>query len=146
MSGHGQPHSTSKIERCRALLTAKLPNAALAARCTSVSWLLSKNKMGSSVSRPTERTSFSVISAKARAALRCRSTLSENDRVVSAERGDPVKKLVVVRSTYQYQYVCADFWCIRNTNSQGIEANLQRPLARFPEAKVHTIATCASGL
>lgn len=54
--------------------------------------------MGSSVSRPTGRTSFSVISAKARAALRCRSTLSENESVVNAESGDPVKKLVVVRS------------------------------------------------
>jgi len=54
--------------------------------------------MGSRVSRPTGRTSFSVISAKASAALRCRSTLSENERVVNAESGDPVKKLVVVRS------------------------------------------------
>lgn len=55
--------------------------------------------MGSSVSRPTGRTSFSVISAKARAALRWRSTLSEKESVVSAESGEPVKKLVVVRST-----------------------------------------------
>ena len=54
--------------------------------------------MGSRVSRPTGRTSFSVISAKANAALRCRSTLSENESVVNAESGDPVKKLVVVRS------------------------------------------------
>lgn len=54
--------------------------------------------MGSSVSRPTGRTSFSVISAKASAALRCKSTLSENESVVNAESGDPVKKLVVVRS------------------------------------------------
>ena len=54
--------------------------------------------MGSSVSLPTGRTSFSVISAKARAALRCKSTLSENESVVNAESGDPVKKLVVVRS------------------------------------------------
>ena len=54
--------------------------------------------MGSRVSRPTDRTSFSVISAKARAALRCKSTLSENESVVKAERGDPEKKLVVVLS------------------------------------------------
>lgn len=54
--------------------------------------------MGSSVSLPTGRTSFSVISANARAALRWRSTLSENESVVRAERGEPVKKLVVVRS------------------------------------------------
>ncbi len=37
--------------------------------------------MGSSVSRPTGRTSFSVISAKASAALLCKSTLSEKDNV-----------------------------------------------------------------
>ncbi len=54
--------------------------------------------MGSSVSRPTGRTSFSVISANASAALRWRSTLSEKESVVSAESGEPVKKLVVVRS------------------------------------------------
>jgi hypothetical protein len=50
------------------------------------------------VSLPTSLTSFSVISAKASAADRCRSTLSEKERVVNAARGDPVKKLVVVRS------------------------------------------------
>lgn len=54
--------------------------------------------MGSSVSRPTGRTSFSVISANASAALRWRSTLSEKESVVSAESGEPVKKLVVVLS------------------------------------------------
>jgi len=80
------------------LLTAKFPSAALAARCTSVSWLLRRKRIGSKVSRPTGRTSFSVISAKARAALLCRSTLSENESVVKADKGDPVKKLVVVRS------------------------------------------------
>jgi len=81
-----------------ALFTAKFPSAALAARCTSVSWLLRRNRMGSSVSRVTGRTSFSVISAKASAALRWRSTLSENESVVSAARAGPSKKLVVVRS------------------------------------------------
>ena len=54
--------------------------------------------MGSRVSLPTGLTSFSVISANAKAALRCRSTLSENESVVKAVRGDPEKKLVVVRS------------------------------------------------
>lgn len=54
--------------------------------------------MGSRVSRPTGRTSFSVISAKASAALRWRSTLSEKESVVRAVSGDPWKKLVVVRS------------------------------------------------
>jgi hypothetical protein len=39
-----------------------------------------------------------VISAKARAADRCKSTLSLKERVVSAAKGEPVKKLVVVRS------------------------------------------------
>ena len=80
------------------LFTAKLPRAALAARWTSVSWLERRKRMGSRVSRPTGRTSFSVISAKASAALRWRSTLSEKESVVNAESGDPVKKLVVVRS------------------------------------------------
>jgi hypothetical protein len=54
--------------------------------------------MGSSVSRPTSRTSFSVISAKASAALRCRSTLSLNESVDNARSGSPVKKLVSERS------------------------------------------------
>lgn len=87
-----------KPYRVNALFTARLPRAALAARCTSVSWLERRKRIGSRVSRPTGRTSFSVISAKASAALRCRSTLSENESVVSAESGEPVKKLVVVRS------------------------------------------------
>lgn len=80
------------------LFTAKFPRAALAALCTSASWLLNKKRIGSSVSLPTGRTSFSVISAKARAALRWRSTLSEKESVVSADRGSPEKKLVVARS------------------------------------------------
>lgn len=50
------------------------------------------------MSRPTGRTSFSVISAKARAALRCKSTLSEKDSVVKAANGGPSKKLVEFRS------------------------------------------------
>ena len=54
--------------------------------------------MGSSVSRPTGRTSFSVISANASAALRWRSTLSEKESVVNAARGESRKKSVVVRS------------------------------------------------
>lgn len=57
--------------------------------------------MGSRVSRPTWRTSFSVISAKAKAALRCRSTLSEKESVVNAESGSPSKKLVWVRSEWK---------------------------------------------
>ena len=79
-------------------LTARLPRAALAARWTSVSCEESRKRMGSSVSRPTGRISFSVISANARAALRWRSTFSEKESVVSALSGLPLKKLVVVRS------------------------------------------------
>jgi hypothetical protein len=88
----------SKNHGLNLLFTAKFPRAALAARCTSVSWLERRKRMGSSVSRPTGRTSFSVISANASAALRWRSTLSEKESVVSAESGEPAKKLVVVRS------------------------------------------------
>ena len=79
-------------------LTARLPSAAEAARCTSVSWLLRRKRRGSRVSLPTCLTSFSVISVNARAALRCRSMLSEKDSVVSVDNGEPVKKFVVVRS------------------------------------------------
>src|ERR1700691_2350581 len=103
--------------------------------------------MGSSVSRPTGRTSFSVISAKARAALRWRSTLSENERVVRAVRGDPVKKLVVVRSgTPRSTRLLNILGHGRKTYSQDIEADLPRPPARSPEAKARMIATCANGL
>jgi len=64
--------------------------------------------MGSRVSRPTGRTSFSVISANARAALRCRSTLSENESVVNAVSGGPEKKLVFVRSGVSGEHVVND--------------------------------------
>lgn len=79
-------------------LTARLPSAALAALCTSTSWLWSRNMIGSNVSRPTSLTSFSVISANARAADLCKSTLSEKDSVERERRGSPVKKLVSERS------------------------------------------------
>jgi len=49
-----------------------------------------------------------VISANARAADRWRSTLSEKERVVSAARGEPVKKLVVVRSERMSDEVVGD--------------------------------------
>jgi hypothetical protein len=86
--------------------------------------------MGSRVSRPTGRTSRSVISANASAALRCKSTLSENDSVVNAESGDPEKKLVVVRSGNLAVKVDPDFEHI-NTHFQGTEGGLPPPLARF---------------
>ena len=44
-------------------------------------------------------THFSVISAKAKAAERCRSTLSLYERMLRERRGSPAKKLVSVRST-----------------------------------------------
>ena len=43
------------------LLTARLPRAALAARCTSISGFWSRNRMGSSVSRSTSLTSASKL-------------------------------------------------------------------------------------
>jgi hypothetical protein len=43
-----------------------------------------------------------VISAKASAADRCKSTLSENDKVVNAANGDPEKKFVVDRSIVRF--------------------------------------------
>lgn len=49
------------------------------------------------------RTHFSVISAKARAALRCRSTFSEYERVERERSGSPVKKLVSLRSERQQE-------------------------------------------
>lgn len=54
--------------------------------------------MGSRVSLPTSRTSFSVISANASAADRCRSTLSLKESVERDRKGSPVKKLVSERS------------------------------------------------
>lgn len=71
--------------------------------------------MGSKVSRPTCLTSrelvgyhakefvwqvvpFSVISAKAKAADLCKSTLSEYASVERARRGSPSKKFVLLRS------------------------------------------------
>lgn len=66
---------------------------------------------------------------------------------MSAERGDPVKKLVVVLSksagSGRLYSVPAMKW---QAYSQGIGEDLQRPLARSPEVKAHTIATCANGL
>lgn len=57
------------------LLTAKFPSAALAARCTSISGLCSRNRMGSSVSRSTSRTSV------------CASARKSTTRPVKGKRG-----------------------------------------------------------
>ena len=86
--------------------------------------------------RPTGLTSFSVISAKANAALRWRSTLSEKERVVSAVRGEPAKKLVVVRSVpCVLRYV--KFISLVNTYSRGTVTNLPPPPAHSRGAMVH---------
>jgi hypothetical protein len=108
--------------RCDVLFTARLPSAALAARCTSRSGFCSRNRIGSSVSRSTSLTSAcghgqqwfnsrqtqrrgrvqvprSVISAKVKLADRCKSMLSEYTRVLNARRGSPEKKSVSARWT-----------------------------------------------
>lgn len=51
-------HGTTGMEGfLHVLLTARLPRAALAARCTSLSLFCRRKRMGSRVSRPTSRTS-----------------------------------------------------------------------------------------
>ena len=103
-------------------LTARLPRAADAARWTSTSCELRRKRMGSSVSRDTSRTSFSVISAKASAAERCRSTLSEYERVERAPRGSPVKKLVSWRfSRYWRRSATASRSLSRRRGSYGAD-------------------------
>ena len=101
--------------------------------------------MGSRVSRPTGRTSFSVISAKARAALRCKSTLSEKDSVVKADSGDPEKKLVVVRSVTHIDSGI-QIENIEATHFLSIAVNRPPLPSRSPVIEVHRIATCALGL
>ena len=95
------------------LLTARLPSAAQAARCTSISGFCRRNRIGSRVSRSTSLTSkvlgqlavqsiswrrgglpLSVISANVKLALRCKSMLSEYTNVLNARRGSPEKKSV----------------------------------------------------
>lgn len=145
-SGTSVSSALYNIVEWYALFTAKFPKAALAARWTSVSWLLRRKRMGSRVSRPTGRTSFSVISAKARAALRCKSTLSEKDRVVNAESGAPWKKLVVVRSG-KLQLAEQDLETLTScAYSQEIGEGLLQPLARSPTTEARTIVICGSEL
>lgn len=97
------------------LFTARLPSAALAARCTSMSGFWRRNKIGSRVSRSTSLTSAiialdesvrgvreecvprSVISAKVRLADLCKSMLSEYTSVLNARSGSPEKKSVSAR-------------------------------------------------
>lgn len=122
-------------------LTARLPSAALAALCTSVSWLPNRNRIGSRVSRPTSRTSFSVISANANAADRWRSTLSLNDKVVRDASGAPVKKLVVCRSKIGELDPGRDRTHLFQTYSPGDEAAPILLPARSPGVVVRTRAS-----
>ena len=99
------------------------------------------------MSRPTGRTSFSVISANARAALRCRSTLSENESVVNAESGSPEKKLVDVRSAIKI--LVSNDWAKRDfamTHFRGIEEDQLQPRAHSPVATVHMTVIYETGL
>lgn len=92
------------------------------------------------MSRPTSRTSFSVISANANAADRCRSTLSLNDSVVRDARGAPVKKLVVCRSKMGSQVEETLDQLVRTYSPNGEAAPIQLP-ARSPTAEVRTHAS-----
>lgn len=74
------------------LLTARLPNAAHAALWTSGSELCNSINIGSKTSLSTGLTSFSVISANAKAALLCKSMLSEYTSVLNAFNGPWLKK------------------------------------------------------
>lgn len=104
-----------------ALFTARLPRAAPAARWTSTSELCSSKRIGSKVSRLTALMHFSVISAKAKAALRCSSRLSEYTRVVRADKGPLLKK-----STSSLYRVLA----FNMTRSQGIHSHCLDSAAR----------------
>lgn len=85
-----------------------------------------------------------MISANASAALRCKSTLSEKERVVSAVSGEPWKKLVVVRSMCSCEQKLA--LSILNTYSLGIGEDLRLPLVRSREEEAHTAEISSSGL
>lgn len=85
--------------------------------------------MGSRVSRPTSRTSFSVISANARAADRCKSTLSLKDRVDRERRGSPVKKLVSERSER----------CERRKDGVSFECGMQHEVGRQAQSLRHQL-------
>ncbi len=55
--GYTRSDTIYTTRTANSLLTARLPRAALAARCTSISGLCRRNKIGSRVSRSTSRTS-----------------------------------------------------------------------------------------
>lgn len=95
------------------------------------------------MSLPTCLTSFSVISANASAALLWRSMLSENDNVVSAESGEPVKKLVVVRSTDTSLSKCILAIVSNETYFRGTVAGRRLPLARSRAGVAHKLVISA---
>ena len=71
--------------------------------------------------------------------------MSEKERVVRAESGDPVKKLVVVRSSAVGKWTSQNMLANR-TYSLGTAAN-QLPLpSRSLGVTVRRTATCAPGL
>lgn len=103
--------------------------------------------MGSRVSRPTGLTSFSVISANAKAALRWRSTLSENESVVRAESGEPEKKLVVVLSVERQVSALEGGKRERGeTYSRDIGGDLRLPHAHSPKEAARILGTAETGL
>ena len=82
-----------------------------------------------------------MISANARAALRWRSTLSENESVVNAVSGGPEKKLVFVRSEVGSEHLGERTQGKDLAYFQETAKGPPRPPARFPAAKVHTTGT-----
>lgn len=78
---------------------------------------------------------LSVISAKVKLALRCRSTLSENTKVLKARNGSPEKKSVSPR----LKVVSIDLvrWGAF-LHFRGTGEGLQLPLVRSPPRQVRT--------
>ncbi len=95
--------------------------------------------MGSSVSRPTGRTSFSVISAKASAALLCKSTLSEKDNVFNASRGCPAKKFVAARSIAKKE---GCNWRMRDAEPMSTEMRFEVQMSTLTLEKLEEIRYC----
>lgn len=85
-----------------------------------------------------------MISANASAALRCKSTLSEKERVVNAVSGEPWKKLVVVRSMCSCEPKLA--LPMLNTYFLDIGEGLRLPLVHSREEEAHTAEISWNGL
>lgn len=140
---------------CDVLFTARLPRAALAARCTSRSGFWSRKRIGSNVSRSTSRTSvrgggqtfgaamtcrvlvpLSVISAKVKLADLCKSMLSEYTSVDKARRGSPEKKSVSARWRRSVNSGAAQRWRVE-VRFQGSSGDRQQLHARCQPAQGH---------